>query len=530
MLPSHLTRWALIISMAVVLGMTLIGIIPGQAYGQSPVDLELGGPGSTPWSIGNVVPGDMGAAVVELHNSGYSAGRVSIWISDITESDHGGDGATLDDYLFFNLSCTGLSTNMFLPEKIDSFPQSASDDEYLIIDRLDAGETIPVTWEWEFLETGLPQNDAQGDSLSFTINYQMEEISPPDETSPPPGNLWVGPLDEPPFYYIQLNILGRMTMARISPDGVFQSSFTATGPGDITSLKFTDGTQVTWDAADMLKTIKLKQSEESPVTPEGIQIIGPSFDIIGYTGSGQACSLYFSPPVELTLPYNESELPSENTLLYIGLYDATNDWTRLESPPGDTPTPGVISALLTQTSTLAVLAKLETPLPEDPTPSTQAPSTQAPSPPGSVLPQESLNPPAATTTRDPVPARFEMGGLVIEPAQVKAGQTVTISGILRNTGEVQSSYILDLEIDAEIEQSREVTLAGGESARVVFSLSRNEPGKHTVKMGGLSGEFSVMFPEEPGTDSSVYWGTIAAAVPVAGLLVYLLAMKFKIFV
>jgi hypothetical protein len=44
--------------------------------------------------------------------------------------------------------------------------------------RLNAGETVSLTWRWEFLETGESQSDAQGDSLSFTINYLLQELPP----------------------------------------------------------------------------------------------------------------------------------------------------------------------------------------------------------------------------------------------------------------------------------------------------------------------------------------------------------------
>ena len=41
---------------------------------------------------------------------------------------------------------------------------------------LNVGDNVTLVWEWQFNETGRPQNDAQGDNLSFTINYMLEEI------------------------------------------------------------------------------------------------------------------------------------------------------------------------------------------------------------------------------------------------------------------------------------------------------------------------------------------------------------------
>ncbi|GAI58083.1 unnamed protein product, partial [marine sediment metagenome] len=54
---------------------------------------------------------------------------------------------------------------------IDNFPQSVSDPNYIRMSPLDAGEEVTLGWEWELPpETG---NDAQGDTLSFTINYHL---------------------------------------------------------------------------------------------------------------------------------------------------------------------------------------------------------------------------------------------------------------------------------------------------------------------------------------------------------------------
>jgi len=80
------------------------------------------------------------------------------------------DTNKLDDYLLFNLSCVRLSSDITLPATIHELPQSASDPNHIKINTLYAHETVTLDWEWEFPETGEPQNDAQGDILSFTIN------------------------------------------------------------------------------------------------------------------------------------------------------------------------------------------------------------------------------------------------------------------------------------------------------------------------------------------------------------------------
>ena len=126
------------------------------------------------------------------------------------------------------------------------------------------------------------------------------------------------------------------------------------------------------------------------------------------------------------------------------------------------------------------------------------------------------------------PARFELGEFLIEPARVGPGEPVIISGFLRNTGGLRGGYILELGIDGETEQSRQIILAGGESAQVVFSIVRNVPGTYTVTLCGLSGEFTVLAPALSDSGSDIPWEVPAVTITTAGLLVYLVVTKFKL--
>ena len=74
-----------------------------------------------------------------------------------------------------NLTATGLTTNINLPAIISDLPQSAAAPNGIEIIPLKAGGTINLTWKWELpTQTG---NDAQGDSISFTINYLLRECN-----------------------------------------------------------------------------------------------------------------------------------------------------------------------------------------------------------------------------------------------------------------------------------------------------------------------------------------------------------------
>jgi len=172
-----ITGQKLKIHSVLIIGLVLSGlfILPAQAK-SSVIDLDLGGEGAVPWEIKDIKPGDSGIKTIELHNKGSGDGFVTIWISEINETDYGGDGASLDNYLLLNLSGERMETNISMPSTIHEFPQNASDPKYINITRLDSGEVISLDWEWEFQMKETPQNEAQGDQLSFNIHFMLEEL------------------------------------------------------------------------------------------------------------------------------------------------------------------------------------------------------------------------------------------------------------------------------------------------------------------------------------------------------------------
>lgn len=174
--------------LALVLVVALLAgpcIAPASAQ-SSTIDLVLGGEGATPWSIGNIQPGDSGTKTVTLRNNSNYNGTVIIWVTIISETDGAGGGAVLDKYLYFNLTGANQVTNLTLPVLIHQLPQSANDSCYLKINPLAAGATITLTWQWTFRETGTPQNEAQGDSLTFSVSYMLVETPPPYFPTPEP--------------------------------------------------------------------------------------------------------------------------------------------------------------------------------------------------------------------------------------------------------------------------------------------------------------------------------------------------------
>ena len=90
-----------------------------------------------------------------------------------------------------------------------------------------------------------------------------------------------------------------------------------------------------------------------------------------------------------------------------------------------------------------------------------------------------------------VPANFSVSHLVIAPERVKQGETVTISAIVTNNGEISGNYELILKLKGAVESIEEVSLGPGESQRVTFKVTKNIPGFHNVELDGLTGRFVI---------------------------------------
>ncbi len=484
MLFSRLTEYGTRLILALILGLALIGSSPVPAQAQSPVDLELGGEGATSWNIDNIKPGDSGTKTVELHNAGSSYGAVTIWISDIEEVDYGGDGAALDDYLLFNLSCERLTSNITLPATIHALPQSAADTNLIKINQLYADETITLVWEWEFPETGEPQNDAQGDSLSFTINYLLEEL--------PSGT---GGGGTPSYQELKIDILGKLTVAKVSPSGEFLISCIATDPDNKHRLEFTRGTKVTCANGKVPRRIEMRLCEDSPPPPDGMEMIGPAYNLTGYISDSVTCSLIFDKPVEFTLSYEPDWLPENTSLIVLTYYEAEHGWTELEPAYSGVAQGDKVTVLINRASIFAILAK--------------------------IMPSPSLT-----------PAEFELSELTINPAQAEAGEPITISALIQNAGELEGSYTLTLKINGVIEQSQEITLAAGESKQVSFTVIKAKSGTYAIAIDVLTGEFIVLTmtppplaPASSPPKGGFHWWFILPIASGIAPLVYFLAIR-----
>ena len=124
-------------------------------------------------------------------------------------------------------------------------------------------------------------------------------------------------------------------------------------------------------------------------------------------------------------------------------------------------------------------------------------------------------PPAPTPA-----AAFNTSALTISPTEVDIGQSVTISVLVANTGELSGSYEVTLKIDNVTVDTKYVTLAGGASQSVTFTTAKDAAGTYTAAVDGLSGTFTVKAPTVPVKPGPNWWligGIIAAVIIIAAI-------------
>src|SRR5690606_3004168 len=103
------------------------------------------------------------------------------------------------------------------------------DENQLLIGPLSAGESVTAIWSWEFVDTGTPQNDAQGDGLSFNINYLLVDI----------------PVGGSSYNFVIVDFLGKETVVGTDINGNTLETVIATDRTGRFSLHLPEGTSIT---------------------------------------------------------------------------------------------------------------------------------------------------------------------------------------------------------------------------------------------------------------------------------------------
>ncbi|GAH58878.1 unnamed protein product, partial [marine sediment metagenome] len=130
-----------------------------------------------------------------------------------------------------------------------------------------------------------------------------------------------------------------------------------------------------------------------------------------------------------------------------------------------------------------------------------------------------------TVKVSPKPAEFEFSDLRIFipgviPPEVERGQTVTVTVSIEveNVGELEGGCTVELKMDGEVIDSKEVALEGGGSATVLFELTRGE-GTYEVEVEGFTESFTIELAEEtPFWMQPIYVAGILIVIVSAGVI------------
>jgi hypothetical protein len=94
------------------------------------------------------------------------------------------------------------------------------------------------------------------------------------------------------------------------------------------------------------------------------------------------------------------------------------------------------------------------------------------------------------------PATFSISSLAIMPPVVKPGATATVLVKVTNTGNRQGTYKVVLKVNNITESSRDLSLRGGDSQTVNFTVVKNNPGIYVISIDTVSGRLVVQEPTE----------------------------------
>ncbi|MDH5663986.1 MAG: hypothetical protein OEY90_05935 [Candidatus Bathyarchaeota archaeon] len=90
------------------------------------------------------------------------------------------------------------------------------------------------------------------------------------------------------------------------------------------------------------------------------------------------------------------------------------------------------------------------------------------------------------------PAAFSVYGLKISPDESWVGEAITISVQVSNPGDTAVSGSLDLIINGEVRESKDVWIPGGKVGTVKFTVTEDSLGKYIVEVRGNKGTFEIV--------------------------------------
>jgi len=296
------------------------------------------------------------------------------------------------------------------------------------------------------------------------------------------------------------------------------------------------GTRVRSATGTSISSIRIQVMAGPPLRPKDTATVGLVYEM-GPAGAT------FDPPVDLTMEYDESKIPegvAEKTLVAATYDDSTGQWINLESivaTENDTVTAKVshfsaftvlaytrpasfsiadltitpeeielgeplnISVLVTNDGNLAgsheVSLKMDDLLVQTREVALAGGDSEAvsfiitPDTVGEHVIDVDGVKGTCQVAKPKAPAAFSASDLTISPAELLTGGRVTISVTVINNGDLSGTHGVSLKINGVLIETKGVTLDGGKSQKVVFTMGPDTAGTYSVDIDGLSGSFAV---------------------------------------
>lgn len=116
------------------------------------------------------------------------------------------------------------------------------------------------------------------------------------------------------------------------------------------------------------------------------------------------------------------------------------------------------------------------------------------SPPQPAVPPESISVEAPPVQKEiPLPAGLIITNLDILPNRVAAGNHVGIVAGLKNNSNNPIQHRIELKINGEVKDYRDIFLTPGNSEEITFMVLTNHDGEYTVDIGGQIGHYTVLY-------------------------------------
>ncbi len=258
-------------------------------------------------------------------------------------------------------------------------------------------------------------------------------------------------------------------------DGIFTKTAVATSVDGKCKLTLAEGVKGLTGEGRPLTQITVMQMGAPPAPPQNSSIMGYAYDL-GPNGTS------FTPPITLVFNYDESLIPggvAEKNLVIAMTDEAATKWNALNSTVSQEN--NTITTNVSHFTAFAILAY----------------------------------------TR---PATLAASDLTISPTEVNRGETVTISVIVANSGDLSGSSNVTLKIDGTAVATKEVTLGGGASQKVTFTTTKDAAGTYIADVSGLTSTFTVkaLSAPPPPPKAAVNWWPIFGII--AGVMVLIMVI------